>query len=185
MESAPEKASYEDLYGIPENMTGEIIDGELHVTPRPSRSHGYAASALGTVVGAPYQFGRGGPGGWVFIVEPEVRLGENIVVPDLAGWKRERFPKEEPHNWISVPPDWVCEVLVPHTLRTDRVLKMPIYARHGVKHLWHIDPGNKTLDVYGLESGKWLVLGLFLEEDIVRAQPFEDIEISLGDLWLV
>ncbi len=80
------KATYEDLSNIPENMTGEIINGELIVTPRPSRKHTYASSALDKKIGPPYQFGEGGgPGGWIIIVEPEIGLGEHILVPDLAG----------------------------------------------------------------------------------------------------
>ena len=119
-------------YSIPENMTGEIIDGELIVTPRPSRKHGLCATALGAAVTAPYQFGQGGgPGGWVFIIEPEIGLGQETLVPDLAGWKRERFPFQEEVNYISVAPNWVCEILSPSTFRNDKVKKMPLYARHG------------------------------------------------------
>lgn len=183
--SAKKRAVYEDLYNIPENMTGEIIGGEVIATPRPSRKHGYTSSALGNLIGPGYQFGRGGPGGWLFILEPEIRFGDDILVPDLAGWKRERFPIEEPHNWISTPPDWICEVLSPGTIRVDRVLKMPVYGRYSVPYVWLIDPIHKTLDVFGLESGRWVVLGLYVEKDSIRARPFEDIEFSLGDLWLV
>ncbi len=129
-EPAGKRAVYEDLFGIPENMTGEIIDGELIVTPRPSRKHVYAASSLGNLVGPPYHFGRGGgPGGWIILDEPEIELGENILVPDLAGWRRERFPLSEETNWISVVPDWVCEILSPSTIRVDKVKKMGLYAR--------------------------------------------------------
>lgn len=123
---AKKMATYEDLYSIPENMTGEIIDGELIVSPRPSRRHTSAASSLGSDLISPYQFGRGGcPGGWIIIIEPEIGLGDDIMVPDLAGWKRERFPFEEDHNWISAAPDWVCEILSPKSLRTDKIKKMP------------------------------------------------------------
>ena len=116
-EPAKKKATYDDLYSVPDNMIGEIINGELIVTPRPSRKHTYATSALGSVIIHSYQFGRGGgPGGWVIIIEPEIKLGEHTMVPDLAGWREERFPDEEPHNWISVPPDWICEMLSPNTL---------------------------------------------------------------------
>lgn len=183
-EPAKKKATYEDLYHIPENMTGEIIGGELFVTPRPSRRHTSAASMLGGELIPPYRLGRGGPGGWVIIIEPEVGLGEDIVVPDLAGWKRERFPVEEPHNWISIAPDWVCEVLSPGTVRKDKIKKMPIYARHEVRYAWLVDPLEKTLETFHLESGKWIVAGLYAESDKVRAVPFEQIEIDLGDLWL-
>ena len=182
-ELAKEKATYEDLYRIPDNQTGEIIDGQLIVTPRPSRKHVICATALGAAVTAPYQFGQGnGPGGWIFSIEPEIGLGEHIMVPDLAGWKRERFPIEEDHNWISAAPDWVCEILSPSTFRTDKVKKMPIYAHHGVGHIWLIDPVAMTMDAFRLESGKWVLLGSFAENDKVRVEPFQEIEINLEDL---
>jgi Uma2 family endonuclease len=184
-EPAKKPAVYEDLFGIPERMTGEIIDGDLIVTPRPSRKHVFAATALGTKVAGPYQFGEGGgPGDWLLLIEPEIKLGEDILVPDLAGWRRERFPAEEETNWISVAPDWVCEVLSPRTLRVDKIKKMPIYGEYEVQHLWLIDPNAKTLDVFRLESGKWMVAGLYAEDDKVRVEPFQEIEIDLRNLWL-
>ncbi|GLI33526.1 Uma2 family endonuclease [Desulforhabdus amnigena] len=184
-ETALKKVTYEDLYSIPENAVGEIIDGELVVTPRPSRRHTFASSALDKEIGPPYQFGRGGgPGGWIIIIEPEISLGEDILVPDLAGWKKERFPYSEETNWISVPPDWVCEVLSPGTVRTDRTRKMPIYARHGVSHLWLMDPEAEMIEVFRLESGRWALLGVFAENDRMKAEPFEEIELALNDLWL-
>lgn len=102
----------------------------------------------------------------------------------MAGWKKERFPFEEESNWISVAPDWICEVLSPGTLRKDKIIKMPIYGRYKVKYFWLIDPQAKTLDVLRLEGGNWVVAGLFYENDKVRAQPFEETEIDLAELWL-
>jgi Uma2 family endonuclease len=184
-EAASEKAVYEDLFRIPENMVGEIIDGELVVSPRPSRKHIYAGSMLGGEIGPPYAFGRGGsPGGWVILDEPEISFGESILVPDLAGWKRERFPVEEPHNWISVAPDWVCEILSPTTALVDRAQKMPIYVQHQVSHAWLIDPILQTLEVFRFESGKWMVLGVYTKSARVRVEPFSEIELDLGLLWL-
>jgi Uma2 family endonuclease len=181
---AKKKVTYEDLYGIPENMVGEIIDGELSVAPRPSRKHVYAESVLGGKLNPPYQFGEaGGPGGWIILNEPELSLGEHILVPDLAGWKKERLAALSEENWISVPPDWVCEILSPGTLRLDKVRKMPIYAEHGVPYLWLIDPNAKTLDVFRLESGKWLLLASHIENDEVCCEPFQEVRIDLGDLW--
>jgi|SRR5208283_638169 len=183
-EMAKKMATYEDLYDVPDNMIGEIIGGELIVTPRPSRRHGYTTFALGNEIGPPYQFGRsGGPGGWVFIFEPEIGLEEHVLVPDLAGWKEQRYPDEESHNWISVAPDWICEVLSPNTLKIDKMEKMPIYARHGVPYLWLIDPIAKTLDVFRLKAGEWVVAALYVEGAKVRAEPFTEIEINLSDLW--
>jgi Uma2 family endonuclease len=183
-EPARKKASYEDLYAIPENMTGEIVDGGLIVTPRPSKKHVYTASRLDKEIGPPYELGRNGPGGWIILVEPEIKLDENTVVPDLAGWKKERFPATEETNWISVAPDWVCEILSPSTFRTDKVKKMPLYARYGVGHIWLIDPVAMTLDVFKLEANRWFLLGSYTENDKACIEPFQEIEIDLASLWI-
>lgn len=184
-ESAKKRAVYEDLFSIPENTTGEIINGQLIVTPRPSRKHAVVTSRLGGELIPPYDFGRGGgPGGWVILVEPEISFGEDLLVPDMAGWKKERFPTDEPHNWISAAPDWVCEILSPGTARLDRVEKMPLYARHGVSHAWLIDPLLKTLEVFRFEAEKWMVPGVHGGTAKVCAEPFSEIEIDLGLLWL-
>jgi len=184
---ARKKSTYEELYAVPENMVGEIIDGELVVSPRPARSHLFTASALSAKVITTYQFGEGGgEGGWIILDEPEVAFGEDILVPDLAGWQKERFPVEEDHNWISAIPDWICEVLSPSTARTDRIKKMRIYARHRVPYIWLIDPLQMILEVYALEEGGKLVLkGVYGENDAVRAVPFPAIEIDLTNLWLI
>jgi Uma2 family endonuclease len=180
-----EPASYDDLFSLPDTLVGEIIDGELIATPRPSRKHGVAASVLGYELGPPFQFGRGGgPGGWIIIDEPEVSLGAHILVPDLAGWRKERFPLSEETNWISVAPDWVCEILSPTTVRVDKVRKVPLYAQHGIAHLWLVEPTERTLDVFRLESTRWVLLATFVDDDKVRAEPFQEVEIELGNLWL-
>ena len=181
---AKKLATYEDLYNIPENTIGEIINGELVVTPRPAPRHMNVVTILGEEIGPPYRRGRGGPGGWIFFVETEIQLGENTVVPDLAGWRKERFPTELEYNWIPVAPDWVCEVLSPGTFRNDKVRKMPIYARHGVGYIWLIDPIAMTMDAFRLESGRWSLLASFAENDKVRVEPFPEAEIDLGDLWV-
>lgn len=184
-EPAKKKATYDDLYGIPENMTGEIINGELIVTPRPSKRQALASSYLGGEVVPPYCHGRGGgPGGWVILDEPEIKFGENIVVPDLAGWRRERFPVKGEENWIAVAPDWICEVLSQSTARVDRVQKMRIFAGYKVGHAWLIDPVLTTLEVFKLESGRWVLMDAFAKNEKVRAEPFHEIEIDLSNLWL-
>lgn len=183
-EPARKRATYNDLYAIPENMVGEIIDGDLVTSPRPSRNHGYAASIIGNELGPPYNMGRGGPGGWIIIGEPEISFGDNILVPDIAGWKKERFPGAEDHNWISVSPDWVCEIVSRGSIRLDRVKKMGIYARHRVPYFWIIDPVNKTLEALKNEAGRWVIIGTYAEDDKVRAEPFQEIEFDLHCLWL-
>jgi Uma2 family endonuclease len=181
---AKRKAVYDDLYTLPANMTGEIIEGELHAFPRPHSRHGRMATRLSIRIGAPYDFGdSGGPGGWVIIIEPEVMLGENLFVPDLAGWKQERLPAPPAENWISVAPDWVCEILSPSTFRIDRVRKMPIYAVHSVPYLWLIDPLNKLLEAFKLKDGAWMLMGNYAENDKARVEPFQEVEIDLAHLW--
>jgi Uma2 family endonuclease len=183
IEPAKKEAVYEDLYNIPENMTGQIIDGELIASPRPAPGHMNVASVLGAELVPPYRFGRGGPGGWIILMETEIMFGEHLLVPDLAGWKKERFPGWPEENWISTSPDWICEILSPSTAQTDKVRKMPIYAEYGVAHIWLIDPVIKTLDAFRNETGKWLLLASFAGEDRVRIEPFQETEIDLGDLW--
>lgn len=183
-EPVRKKATYEDLDSIPEHSTGEIINGELIVTPKPSPRHSNAEGSVITRLMPPFRFGEGGPGGWIILLEVEIMLGEHLLVPDLSGWKRERFPGLPKENWISVPPDWVCEILSAGTARLDRVRKMPIYARFGVPYLWLIDPTEKSLEVFKLESGKWVMVAGFADNDTARAEPFNEIEINLADFWM-
>lgn len=182
-EQAKKRATYEDLYNIAANMTGEIINGELVVTPRPSRRHIYAASALGGELAPAYQFGRGGPGGWVILVGPEIGFGENTLVADLAGWRVERYPREEPHNWISAAPDWVCEIISPGTEIYDRDEKMVIYADDGVPCVWLINPIIRSLEAYKLLPEGWFRFAIFAGNKKARAQPFAEVEIDLRELW--
>ena len=183
-EAAKKKASYDDLFGIPENMTGEIIDGELIATPRPSARHSNVEFVLSARLGPPYRFAEGGPGGWVILIEQEIMLTDQLLVPDLSGWKKERFPGVPVKNYISVPPHWVCEVLSPGTVGIDKVKKMPVYAQHEIPYLWFVDPLAKTLEVFGLEAGRWFMLAAFTGAVRVRAEPFREAEIELENLWL-
>jgi Uma2 family endonuclease len=181
--AALKKAVYEDLYSIPDNMIGEIIHGELIAMPRPSFRHSNAAAGITDEIRGPFHIGRGGPGGWIILYEPEVCLGENLLVPDIAGWKKERLPKPPDENYTIVPPDWVCEVLSPSTVRIDRIRKMHIYAQFNVPYSWLIDPVARTLEVFKLESGRWILLSAHSDNDKVHAEPFEEIEIALQNLW--
>jgi Uma2 family endonuclease len=181
---AKKRATYEDLCGIPEHMTGEIIDGELIVTPRPSRRHVEAAACLGGELVPPYRFGRGGPGGWIIVGEPELHFEKDILIPDLAGWRRDRLSTPPEEHRFTVPPDWVCEILSPATARHDRIKKMRTFALHQVRHTWLIDPILKILEVFRLESGRWSLLDAFAENDKVCAEPFQEIEFDLANLWV-
>jgi Uma2 family endonuclease len=177
------KASYDDLKALPENVVGEIIHGVLEAHPRPAPRHGIAANSLGDELTSPFQKGRGGPGGWIFIDEPELHLGEDILVPDLAGWRRETLPELPKTAWIETRPDCVCEVLSPSTAQLDRGAKRQIYAREGVGHLWLLDPVEKYLEVFSLTAGLWLLMITVGDGEEVSAPPFEAISFPLSNLF--
>ncbi|MBE2295786.1 MAG: Uma2 family endonuclease [Phycisphaerales bacterium] len=181
--SAVKFATYEDLFDLPENLVGEIIHGQLITHPRPAPRHALASSSMGSELISSFHKGRGGPGGWWILFEPEVHLGPHILAPDLAGWRRERMPKLPDIAYFSLPPDWVCEVLSPGTARIDRADKMPIYAEYGVLFLWLVDPELHTLEVFTLRDGHWSLEHVYQENDEVRAAPFDAVAFSLADLW--
>ncbi len=176
-------ATYADLQAVPDHLVAEILDGELFTSPRPAAPHAHAASTLGMDIGSPFQRGRGGPGGWRILDEPELHLGPHVCVPDLAGWRRERMPVVPDVAAFELAPDWICEVLSPSTRRIDRIRKMPIYAEAGVGHAWLVDPLLRTLEVYRLSDGRWLSVGSYEGDAAVRAEPFDAVELAIGDLW--
>jgi Uma2 family endonuclease len=182
-ESAKRRASYADLVAVPSHLIAEILDGNLVTQPRPASLHARAASRLGAELDGPFDRGKGGPGGWILLDEPELHLGGDVPVPDLGGWRRERMPELPDTAAFELPPDWVCEVLSSSTAQTDRAVKMPIYARERVSHLWLVDPVARTLEACRLESGRWTPLGVWRDDAKVRAEPFEAFELHLSGLW--
>ncbi len=177
-------ATYQDVLDAPPHMLAEVIGGELHLHPRPTKAHAAAASALGEELGPPFKRGRGGPGGWVILDEPELHLGSDILVPDLAGWRVERMPEltdDEPY--FTLPPDWACEVLSPRSAKYDRTDKLNIYAREQVRWAWLVDPIQRTLEALRLHEDKWVLLGTWRDEAHVRAEPFDAIALELATLW--
>lgn len=181
--AAPRSARYEDLLALPDHLVGEIIDGELSVSPRPAGHHALAASSLGFALGPPFAFGSGGPGGWWILDEPELHLGADVVVPDLAGWRRARMAAVPSDASFTLPPDWICEVLSAGTARLDRGRKRDLYAREGVPYLWLIDPQEQSLEAFCLERGRWTLAGTFTGTGAVRIPPFDAVEFELGRLW--
>jgi len=176
-------ATYADIEALPPNMVGEIVFGVLYAQPRPAPRHGLAANRLSHEITGPFDFGRGGPGGWIFIVEPELHLGPHVVVPDIAGWRRERLTPFPETASITTPPDWLCEVLSPSTQALDRTDKFAVYAEFGVGHCWYADPLARTLEVLEWTSGKWLLAATFKDADAVSAPPFAVHTFALDGLW--
>ena len=176
-------ATYADLEAVPENLVAEIIFGDLVTHPRPVTGHGAMTSALGVVAGAPYQFGQGGPGGWVFVDEPESHLGPHVLVPDIAAWRRERWTAKSSDPFITVAPDWICEGLSPSTEKYDKGPKRAIYAQHGVGYLWFLDPRVMSLECFVLQGKEWVLKGTFFDSDLVCMPPFDALTFSLAMLW--
>lgn len=176
-------ATYEDLIDIPEHLVAEIVDGELITSPRPRPRHAKATSVLLSILLTPFDTGRGGPGGWTIVVEPEVHLGADVLVPDIAGWRRERLPRLPNEAWFPLAPDWICEVLSPSTTALDRSRKLPICAREGVTNAWLVDPLARTIEVLRRAHDGWLPLATYTGRETFRAEPFEAIEIELPLLW--
>jgi Uma2 family endonuclease len=177
---APRPATYEDLVKVPDHLVAEILDGELYATPRPAPRHATASSALVILVGGPFDHGRGGPGGWRILFEPELHFGTDVVVPDVAGWRRERLPALPERAYFIEVPDWICEVLSPSTAAMDRAKKLAIYARERVAHVWLVDPIACTLEILRFEAGRWTIVSIFTQRDTPRAEPFEAIELDLA-----
>lgn len=190
-EKQPPRAVYADLAAVPPGRVAELIGGMLHVLPRPAPKHTNAASALGGELFGPFQRGRGGPGGWWILDEPELHFAGpggaedvDVLVPDLAGWRRERLPSLPEQAHFTLVPDWICEVLSPSTEATDRGEKMPIYAREGVRTAWLVDPVARTLEVYVAEGTRgWRHAKTHAGAERVRVAPFEAIELDLSALW--
>ncbi len=176
-------ATYEDLMEVPDIMVAEIVDGELHASPRPAPRHAHTGAAVGALLGAPYHFGRGGPGGWWVLYEPELHFGRNVLVPDWAGWRRTRLAKLPETAYFALAPDWVCEILSPSTASLDRAKKLAIYAREQVRHAWLIDPLARTLEVLRLDGTRWTLLATHEGADVVHAEPFDATPLELGLFW--
>ena len=177
------RATYQDVLDAPPNKVAEIIDGTLYTHPRPASLHALACSRLQNHIGTPFDFGDGGPGGWWILFEPELHLGEEILVPDIAGWRRERMPEFPVTAYFTLPPDWVCAVLSPSTRTLDLGGKRSIYAREGVGYLWLVDPDARSLEAFKLRGSEWVLIDTLFENAPVSLPPFEAIGFNLGDLW--
>jgi Uma2 family endonuclease len=175
--------TYDDLRRVPDHLVAEILDGELIATPRPALPHARTGAALVSEIGGPFDQGRGGPGGWLILYEPELHFENDVVVPDLAGWRRERLPAVPNEPFLTLAPDWVCEILSPSTERIDRLRKLRIYGRVGIGHAWLINPLLRTLEIFRFEQGRWVVAITHGGEEPVRAEPFDAVPLELQRIW--
>jgi Uma2 family endonuclease len=185
--TARKRPTYADIEALPEHLTGEILAGELVVSPRPAPRHTRAGTMLAHAIGGPFDAGDDGPGGWWIMAEPELHLGVDpdypVVIPDLAGWRVERLPVLPDTAAWMVAPDWACEVLSPSTERWDRAAKLPFYARAAIAHVWLVAPALQTVEVFRLDGPTYRLLDVVRGEGPVRVEPFDAVELRLGLLW--
>ena len=177
-------ATSADIEALPPDVIGEIINGALFTQPRPSVQHSFSATSLTDEVVGPFQKGRGGPGGWTFLTEPELILGPHTLVPDLVGWRKDRMPRVPRTKRVeNICPNWVCELLSDATEKRDRGEKRVIYAAYGVDHLWLVDPRVCSVEVFQRQDRQWLAIGYYTDSDKVAAPPFEAITMDLSVMW--
>lgn len=176
-------ATYQDVLDAPPNKVAELVNGALHLQPRPRARHGFASSRLGARINSDFDSGDHGPGGWWIIDEPELHFGDDVVVPDIAGWRRETMPEFPDTAAIDQAPDWICEVLSPSTRQFDLTEKRDVYLQERVGHLWFVDPGVRTLEAFELKDETWSLLTALKDNDPVSVPPFDAIEFPLSTLW--
>jgi hypothetical protein len=183
-DTARRRATYEDVLSSPPHVVTEVLFGTLHQSPRPAVPHALAASAVGEELGPPFKRGRGGPGGWMILDEPEIHLGEHIVVPDLGGWRRERMPEAPDTAYLELPPDWVCEVLSSSTRALDRGAKLKVYAEYRVGFVWFVEPLEKLVEILELDGATYRIVQAVEGDSPARLRPFDAIEFPMASLWM-
>lgn len=177
-------ATYADLYDVPDNFIAEILGGELYASPWLALPQTLALTVLSARIGCAFDSGVDSRGDWLVLNKPELCPGHDVLVPDIAAWRRERLPAASNGEYPRVAPDWVCEVLSPSTVKIDRVRKLAIYAREQVRYAWLVDPAQQTLEVLELDAAKrWTLLAAHEGNARVRAEPFAALELDLGSLW--
>lgn len=183
VETVDKPATYEDVLASPPHVVAEVVAGVLYHSPRPALPHAMAASVVGEELGPPFKRGRGGPGGWIILYEPEIHLGPDIVVPDLGGWRRETLPRMPEQAYMTVAPDWVCEVSSPRTRALDRGRKLAVYRREGVSHVWLVEPLDQLVEVLALDGDTYRIIEHAVGDAPARLTPFEAIEFDVAALW--
>ena len=187
-EPAARIPTFEELYArieqLDPRLTGEILEpGVIRAMSRPGRPHRRTHKNLVRALGAKDE-DSGGLGWWIEL-EPEIRLpGDYLAVPALAGWRVERVGELPSENPLTIVPDWACEILSPSTQRDDRHLKLPLYARAGIAHVWLIDPAAQIVEVFETIPGRPTQVASAAGDDVARLAPFDDLPIALAPLWL-
>lgn len=184
MANASKVPTLDDLNALPRGIKGEIIEGVLYTMTRPRSPHQALGLEIGGDLKNPFGRGRGGPGGWWILPEPGIELADTPeIAPDIAGWRKERMPELPRDSAITVVPDWVCEILSPTTRRHNLLIKMPYYARIGVKHHWLVDLEARVLTAFRLDTD-WVRTGAYGDETDARIEPFADVPLDVSSWWV-
>jgi Uma2 family endonuclease len=187
MKPARRPAHYDLILDVADTKVAEIIDGELIVSPRPASPHAYAGLGIVRDLGGAFHRPPGdsrGPGGWWLLFEPELHFGDDVIVPDQAGWRQARMSKVPRVAAFTLAPDWICEIVSPTTGHIDRGRKMRIYGREGVPWLWFVDPLLRTIEIYALRDGEWVVKTVYSGNAPARLAPFEAVELEIARWWI-
>ncbi|WP_158623829.1 Uma2 family endonuclease [Corallococcus llansteffanensis] len=163
---------HEEVQTLPHYLVGEALDGVLYISSPPTARSKGLTSLLGRA-----------PAGWWWTAAPRLLMGQDVLVPDLAGWVGGRPATMGPGAFIDHRPDWICEVLSPASAKLDLATKLPRYARAGIQHAWVINPVNHVLEVFRLDHERWVLKHAFVGEERVRAEPFEGVELALSPFW--
>jgi len=177
-------ATAADLASLPDAVRAEVVRGVVTEKAAPTFEHGDAQSSLAGALKDPFQRGRGGPGGWWIVTEVDIELeAHEVYRPDVAGWRKESVPERPRGRPIRARPDWVAEVLSISNAEADLGTKLVTYHESGIRHYWIVDPEHETLTVYRWTAEGYVVLLSAGRRDRVRAAPFEDLEIAVGQLF--
>lgn len=177
-------ATYEDVRDTPDHVVAELIDGALYTQARPRPRNADFMLGLGARLRDAFDDRLGLPERWRILAEPELHLDGRVLVPDLAGWRSNRYPSGHADVvGIEVAPDWVCEIVSPSTAAKDRVLKLPRYGEAGVAWAWIVDPRARSIEVYKSDGGLWTLLRAVLDAELIALEPFESLELPLASLW--
>lgn len=179
------RATLEDFFAMPEDERfHELLDGVIVQKATPSFEHGDAQGAISHLL-FPFRRPPGGPGprGWWIGTEIEVQLAEHVCRPDVTGWRRERVPERPRGSPVRHVPDWTCEILSSSNKRIDLVRKKRLYHAHRVAHYWIVDPDLEILTVHRWHADGYLDVLAAERGQRVRAEPFDQIELSVGVLF--
>jgi Uma2 family endonuclease len=176
-----------EFWAIPESQRfHEFVGGELIEKAAPSGEHGDAQAGVVSAVRPPFQrrLGGGGPGGWWIATEVEVLLDKSDVVrPDVVGWRRQSSPERPTGTPVRQRPDWICEIVSPSDAKDDTVEKLRLYHRAATTHHWIVDLRDATVTVMRWSADGYVTLQRAERGEIIRAEPFEAIEIAVGTLF--